>query len=212
MNVAEARAREFLERYGEKGELVLRAALETAEEYRKTGKDVLGDFDYKGVVRKLKLYGLEYNPSPLLSKLEKEYSLIETTYKSSGQHWWRFVDEESIRLALEGDDEEELEDPEVAVLKVQIAALELDEVKERLLKILNKKKMSVADKKWFKNFAFETLPLIAQVAQKVLEEGYEDDPELLEPVRVLQLAMKVAKVAKVKAVRKLELPALKVEE
>ncbi len=212
MNVAEARAREFIEKYGERGQLVLRAALETAEEYRRVGKDALGDFDYKGVVRKLKLYGLNYNPSPLLSKLEKEYALIETTYKSNGQHWWRFIDEDAIRLALEGEEEEEeLEDPEVAVLKVQIAALELDEVKERLLKILNKKKMSVADKKWFKTFAFETLPLIAQVAQKVLEEGYED-PELMEPVKVLQLALKVSKIAKIKAVRKLELPAMKIEE
>ena len=210
MNVAEARAREFLEKYGEKGELVLRAALETAEEYKKSGKDVLGDFDFKGVIRRLKLRGIEYNPSPLLSKLEREYSLIETTYKSSGQHWWKFIDEDAIRAALEVD-EEEIEDPEVAMLKVQIAALELEEAKERLLKILNKRKMSVADKKWFKAFAFESLPLITQVAQKVLEEGYED-PELLEPVKVLQLALKVAKIAKLKAVKKMELPALKIEE
>ncbi len=211
MNVAEARAREFLEKYGERGEMVLRAALDVAEAYRRKGKAVLGDFDFKGVVKRLKHYGLEYNPSPLLSKLEKEYALIETSYKSSNQHWWKFVDEEAIRLALNEEEDEEEIDPQVAVLKVQVAALELSDIKEKLAKVLSKGKMSIAERKWFKNFAFETLPLIAKVAEKVLEEGYED-PELLEAVEVLKLAMKVSRLVKVKAPKSLETPLLKVEE
>ncbi|ALU11523.1 hypothetical protein EYM_02030 [Ignicoccus islandicus DSM 13165] len=212
MNVAEARAREFLEKYGERGEMVVRAALEVADAYRRKGKAALGDFDFKGVVKRLKQYGVDYNPSPLLSKLEKEYALIETSYKSSNQHWWKFVDEEALRLALneEEEDEEEL-DPQIAVLKVQVAALELDEAKEKLAKIINRKKMTVADKKWFKNFAFETLPLIAKVAEKVLEEGIED-PELLEAVEVIKLALKASKLAKVKVSKSLDLPLISVEE
>ena len=211
MNVAEARAREFLEKYGERGEMVVRAALEVADAYRKKGKAVLGDFDFKGVVKRLKQYGFDYNPSPLLSKLEKEYALIETSYKSANQHWWRFVDEEALRLALSEEDEEEELDPQIAVLKVQTAALEIDEVKAKLAKILSKGKMSVAEKKWFRNFAFETLPLIAKVAEKVLEEGIED-PELLETVEVLKLSLKVSKLAKLKVSKSLEAPLLHVEE
>jgi len=207
MSLALARAKEFLEEYGERAALVLKAALQVADEYRASGKNALGDFDYKGVVKKLKLMGVDYKPSLLLSKMEKEYGLIETTYKSGNQHWWRFVDEEAVREALEED--EELEDPKLVMLKVQASALELDKLKEKLKLLMSKKKLSASDKKWFRTFAFETLPLVVKIAQEVVEEGYED-PELLESVRVLKLALRVAR--KLKAKVSLELPALEVEE
>jgi len=207
MSLALARAKEFLEEYGERAALVLKAALQVTDEYRASGKNTLGDFDYKGVVKKLKLMGVDYKPSLLLSKMEKEYGLIETTYKSGNQHWWRFVDEEAVREALEED--EELEDPKLVMLKVQASALELDKLKEKLKLLSSKKRLSASDKKWFKNFAFETLPLVVKIAQEVVEEGYED-PELLESVRVLKLALRVAR--KLKAKVSLELPALEVEE
>ncbi|NPA84737.1 MAG: hypothetical protein GXO07_01875 [Crenarchaeota archaeon] len=207
MSLALARVKELIEEYGERAALVLRAALEVADEYRASGKSALGDFDYKGLVRKLKLMGVEYKPSLLLSKMEKEYGIIETTYKSGNQHWWRFVDEDAVREALEED--EELEDPKLTMLKVQASALELDKVKQRLKLLSSKKKLSASDKKWFKSFAFETLPLVAKIAQEVIEEGYED-PEVTEAIRVLKLSLKVAR--KLKAKVPLELPALEVEE
>ena len=195
MSLVSARVREFLEEYGERAALVLRSALEVAEEYRASGKNVLGDFDYRGLVQKLKLKGVSYNPSPLLRKLEREYGIIETTYKSEKQHWWRFIDEEAVREALEGD--EEIEDPKLIMLKVQVAALGISEIKEKLKKLTSKKKLNAADRKWFKNFAFDTLPLITKVVQEILEEGYED-PELMEAVSALKLSLRVAKKLKVK--------------
>ncbi len=202
MSLVAARVKEFLEEYGERAALVLRAALEVSEEYKAAGKNVLGDFDYKGLVQKLKLKGISYNPSPLLRKLEREYGIIETTYKSEKQHWWKFIDEEAVREALEG--EEDVEDPKLIMLKVQAAALGLGEIKEKLKKLSSKKKLNAAEKKWFKNFAFETLPLIVRIAETVIEEGYED-PELMEAVRVLKLSMKVANKLKAKGLITLEI-------
>ncbi len=207
MSLVAARTKELLEEYGERAALVLKAALQVTDEYRASGKNSLGDFDYKGLVKKLKLMGVEYNPSPLLRKMEREYGIIETSYKSDKQHWWRFVDEEAVREALE--EGEEIEDPKLAMLKVQAAALELHEIKEKLKKLASKKKLSSAEKKWFRNFAFETLPLVVKIAEEVMEEGYED-PELLDSVRVIKLALRVAQ--KMKAKLALELPAMKVEE
>jgi len=200
MSLALARVREFLEEYGERAALVLKAALQVTDKYRAEGKNALGDFDYKGLTQTLKLMGVEYKPSLLLSKLEKEYGIIETTYKSGNQHWWRFVEEDAVREALE--EEDEVEDPKLVMLKVQAAALGL-----KLL--LSKKRLSASDKKWFRNFAFETLPLVAKLAQEVVEEGYED-PELLEALRVLKLSLKVA--SKLKSKVPLDLPSLEVEE
>ncbi|ABU81693.1 hypothetical protein [Ignicoccus hospitalis] len=207
MSLALARVREFLEEYGERAALVLKAALQVTDKYRAEGKNALGDFDYKGLTQTLKLMGVEYKPSLLLSKLEKEYGIIETTYKSGNQHWWRFVEEDAVREALE--EEDEVEDPKLVMLKVQAAALGLEEIKGKLKLLLSKKRLSASDKKWFRNFAFETLPLVAKLAQEVVEEGYED-PELLEALRVLKLSLKVA--SKLKSKVPLDLPSLEVEE
>ena len=207
MSLALARVKELLEEYGERAALVLKAALEVTDEYRASGKNALGDFDYKGLVKKLRLMGIEYKPSPLLTKMEKEYGIIETSYKSGNQHWWRFVDEDAVREALEED--EDLEDPKLVMLKVQASALELHKLKQKLKLLSSKKKLSSSDKKWFKTFAFETLPLVVKIAQEVVDEGYED-PELLDAVRVLKLSLRVAR--KLKAKVPVELPAIEVEE
>ncbi len=202
MSLVAARIKEFLEEYGERAALILRSALEVSDEYKASGKNALGDFDYKGLVQKLKLKGINYNPSPLLRKLEREYGIIETTYKSEKQHWWKFIDEEAIRDVLEG--EEDIEDPKLIMLKVQTSALGIGEIKDKLKKLASKKKLNAAERKWFKNFAFETLPLIVRIVEVTIEEGYED-PELMEAIKVLKLSMKVANKLKARNVLPLEI-------
>ena len=83
---------EFLANYGERGLAVVRAAVEAALAGRGSPGVRLGDFSYREVVARLRSWGLDYNPSMLLRILERDYGVIETTYRSSNQHWWRFLD------------------------------------------------------------------------------------------------------------------------
>ena len=181
------RLEEAKRRYGNKLLLVLRAALEVTDEYRSKGVEPLGDFDYKGLVRKLKEMGIDYKPSAILRALEKEYNIIETSYRSGNQHWWRFVDEEAIRELFE--EEEEEENPKIEMFKIQLAAIGAEEVKEKLMGIIAKGKASGAEREWFKRFAFETLPLIVEMIEKAEEEGIE----LKEAKEILKLARAAAR-------------------
>jgi hypothetical protein len=74
------RLREFVAEYGERACIVLKAI---HEESSLGGRLKLGDFSIKGLKARLKSWGVEYNPTPLLLKLEKELNLIETSYRST---------------------------------------------------------------------------------------------------------------------------------
>ncbi|WP_062662620.1 hypothetical protein [Aeropyrum camini] len=122
--------RGFLERYGEKGYIVLKAMLEESQSPARGPRP--GDFSFKGLKARIASYGLEYNPSLLLARLEREYGVIETSFRSSNQHWWRIRDRRAVEKAVreyEGGEEEVL-DPKVRVLRIQFWSLE----PEKLLK------------------------------------------------------------------------------
>ncbi len=216
------RVLEFLARYGEKGFSVLRAAVEACVEGRSARRGVrLGDFSYKEVVAKLRSYGLEYNPANLLSILEREYAVIETTYHSSGQHWWRFVDLDAVIEALdayerglqgggvEGADESmgddysvaaeqlmdggEIEDPQVEVIRAQIAALNPAELLARLRMLASKPRLTSYDRRLFSKIAFEELELVASVLEKAraYPEVFTEEIRMLESI--LRLASLIAR-------------------
>ncbi len=153
---------EFLAKYGEMGRLVLKAIYEEAlapKEYHK-----LGDFSYKSLKKRLSSYGLNYNPSPLLRVLEREIGLIETTYKSSNQHWWRITDFKSLK-GLFLDEENELE-PRVRLLKIQFYSTDPYSVLSYLKRIIKKRKLNSQDKRIFKNIVYEALPRIVDFLEK----------------------------------------------
>ena len=75
---------EFLAKYGERGYALLKAILEASLAPRRGPG--FGDFSFKEIKARLASYGLNYNPSVLLAKLEKEYGVIETSYRSGTQH------------------------------------------------------------------------------------------------------------------------------
>jgi hypothetical protein len=54
----------------------------------------------KGLRSRLKSWGIEYNPVPLLLKLEKEIGVIETSYRSTTQRWWHVIDRRALENAL----------------------------------------------------------------------------------------------------------------
>ncbi len=166
------RALEALAKYGDRARLVLSLALSIADSRR--GKPGLGDFDYKSLSRALESLGVEYNPSPLLRSLERDYGIIETTYHSSGRHWWRFIDLEAVREALRiyehGEPLEEGDEPGVKLLKAQVAALEPARLRSLLQELASKPKLSSMDRRLFRTLIFGDLELAYRILSKIESE------------------------------------------
>jgi len=162
--------REFINIYGERGYYVLKAILEAYKE--NWGRASLGDFCYKDVKRKLISYGIKYNPAILLSNLEKEYEVLETTYKSGNQHWWRIVDLEAIEEVVaeyEGRSVEELNSlpPRARLLRIQFYALEPEKLLMKLKRLQNGIKVSP---RLLDEIIFVKLPRIVDFLEKAEEE------------------------------------------
>ncbi len=200
---------EVLEKYGDKAYLILKAVLEVAREYAYQGKNKHGDFDYRGIVLKLKTLGLDYNPSSLLRIIE-DYGLIETSYRSSNQHWWKIISIQEVERALreyEGLDEG-IDDPEVLLIKVQVQSLDLPSVKRILEKMLKKNRLTEIDKKRFRRLVFEDLELLVKVLKRALEyEDYlEDEISLMKEVLVMAslIARKIGQPAIARSLEAIE--------
>ncbi len=200
---------EVLEKYGDKAYLILKAMLEVAREYAYQGKNKHGDFDYRGIVLKLKTLGLDYNPSSLLRIIE-DYGLIETSYRSSNQHWWKIISIQEVEGALreyEGLDEG-IDDPEVLLIKVQVQSLDLPSVKRILEKMLKKNRLTEIDKKRFRRLVFEDLELLVKVLKRALEyEDYlEDEISLMKEVLVMAslIARKIGQPAIARSLEAIE--------
>ena len=172
-------ADEFLARYGEKGYMVLKAVL--AASRLRLGGPRLGDFSFRDVKEFLSRNGFRYNPSLLLSKLEKEYGLIETTYRSGGQHWWRIVDEEAIEEALaryEGGEDEEpsSEDlpPRARLLRIQFYSLDPERMLEVLYRLRRRRRLTEAERRLLQKIAFEDLPRLVAFLEEA-QASYPDE-------------------------------------
>ena len=176
------RVLDFLARYGERGYAVLRAILETYYSGQGSRGVRLGDFSYRDVVNRLRAWGLEYNPSMLLRVLEREYGVVETSYSSRNQHWWRISSPEEVAAALEeyeagvnaeesGGDE--VEDPEVELLRLQIASLDPDGILERLEKLSVRPRLSRQELLVLRSLAFNELELVVKLLRRAEELGYE---------------------------------------
>jgi hypothetical protein len=180
---ARERALDFLARYGEKGYAVLRALLDAYYSSAGASPGVrLGDVSYREVAARLRERGLSYNPSMLLRVLEREYGLIETSYQSRNQHWWRIPEPEALEEALEeyeagsspdpGPGEEAL-DPEVELFRLQVASLDPAGLIERLDRLLAKPRLTRADAAELRRLAFGEMELVARLLRRAEELGYE---------------------------------------
>ncbi|MQL55849.1 hypothetical protein [Acidianus ambivalens] len=178
------RTTEALLRFGDRCKLILKAAISIAES---NDKKELGDFDYKTLVEKLQETGLDKDPKMILRALERDYGIIETTYKSANQHWWRFINIEEVKEAI-GD---EIEDPEIQLIKIQANSLNLTELERKLRFMLNKPVLSEVDRALFKKIAFEELNYVMEVYRKA--SMYEETYDIAEKVKsILTLATKVS--------------------
>jgi len=181
------RVLEFLAEYGERGYAVLRAALDAYASA--PGRGVrLGDFSHREVAARLRAWGIEYNPSMLLRILERDYGVIETSYRSGNQHWYRFLDPAAVAEALDEYDrganpvareEEEtgIEDPEVEVLRLQVASLDPQGLLEELRRLSARPRLGRAELARLRRIAFEELELAARLLSRAEELGY-DGPEV----------------------------------
>lgn len=164
---------ECYHRYGQRFVAVMKTAIGIAKENRLRGGQLPGDFDYRTLVDRLNSIGVQYNPSLLLRALEREYGVIETSYRSSNQHWYRFRDLESVEQVLNsvaGIDAEE--EPEVAMVKIQIKALQIRYWLGKLKAISIKTRLNRSDIELFRRFSFSVLPKLVRILRKA--EEYED--------------------------------------
>ncbi|MEM1773501.1 MAG: hypothetical protein QXO93_00050 [Acidilobaceae archaeon] len=179
----EAKLREFIAEYGERGYITLKLMLEEAKS-RKVGIK-LGDFSIRGIRSRLKTLNIEYNPAPLIVKLEKEIGLIETTYRSTNQRWWRIVDIkalESIVREYEGHGEVELS-TKARLLRIQFYSLNPKSILETL-KSLSDKKLTDTERLRLKKIAFEDLPLLVKILEEAKSSG--EDKILEKEIKVIE--------------------------
>ena len=204
--ITRAQVLDFLRQYGDKGLLILRTALDIALDPNIDHR--LGDFSYKHLVIRLRAMGINYNPSNLLRIMEREYSLIEKTYSSSNQKWWRFIDLDGVRNAVnEYMGGISFDDPRLRILLIKYRSLEPTRILSFLKRILTKPVISSIDKKVFKEIVFKELDLIAEILEKMIE--YEDvfEKEIAVLNEIILLADRVA--ARFEGEKRLDRPDLK---
>jgi len=183
---------EAYRRYGQKLYMVLSTAIRIAKTNRLKGLKLPGDFEYRNLIEELEKQNFKYNPSMLLRILEREYNIITTTYKTNNQHWYKFKDLEEVERALNNSMgfSLDVEDPTIAMLKIQIKSLQVNYWSKRLKQMSIKDKLSSADIKLFQKFAFNVLPKIVKILWKA--EEYED--QLYAEVNILKELISLANV------------------
>jgi len=110
--------------------------------------------------------------------MEREYGIIETTYRTSTQHWWVFRNKEAVLEALrmyEGDSSA-VSDPELMVLDLQVRFMDVSRILAELKSIRSKDSVTERDKTLLLNIVMNELPLIAKIVKNALNYGdrYKD--------------------------------------
>ena len=180
------RTLEFLLKFSEKGKDTLIAALECSYENERTE---LGDFSYKAVVEKLTEKGYNFDPKMILRALEKDFGIIETTYKSANQHWWKFIDREQVERVINDSKEE---DPNVELIKIKFYSLEPQKIEKRLELMSKKPVLTEVDKKTFRLMVFDELTKLVEIYDEASQ--FEETLKIAENIkRILTLASIIAK-------------------
>lgn len=161
----------FLQKYGEKGLIILKTALSIAKDPNIDHK--LGDFSFKHLVLRLNTLGFSYNPINLVRMLEKEYGIIEKTYSSSNQTWWRFKDIDSVEQALfSNDSSKTFEDPKIRLIAIKYRSLEPGEIYSTLQRLIVKPNLTPTDKTKFRALVFNEIEQLIKLVEEMY--NYED--------------------------------------
>jgi len=169
----DTKLKEFIIEYGERACILLKAIYEESSSQRELK---LGDFSVKGLKSKLKSWGIDYNPIPLILKLEKELNIIETSYRSTTQRWWRILDRGILERALREcnitPQHRILEDSRARILKIQLHILKPWEILGMLKNIQSKNTMTKSDLELVKRIAFNELPILIKIKEEAESLGY----------------------------------------
>lgn len=190
-NTVKTRVIDFLNKYGDKGYVVLKTIVEIAFDPEIDHR--LGDFSYKHLVFKLSKMGIEYSPHNMMRILEKEYGLIEKTYISTTQKWWRLVEPETIRKTiLEYSSGLDLEEPELKLLAIKYRSLEPLNILNILRRLVVKDKLSNSEKELFRKIVFNELETITSLINKMQQYGELFKEELRTLGEVVNLAERIS--------------------
>ncbi len=202
VSITESLVQEVLLKYGDRAYYVLRAALEAADEYRAEGRKYPGDFDFRGLVVKLREWGFRYNPNQLLRILEREYGIIETSYKSAAQHWYVFTDREAVEAVLSdyGSNEgvvNEIDDPEAYVLELQMEAVNIDSLLSKVKALCRKSKLSSVDREMLREIIMNELPVVAKVMKEASKYGNKYSDFISKATTLMKLARQALTLSRV---------------
>ncbi len=182
---------DFLNNYGDKGFIILKTIIDLALD--PTIDHRLGDFNYKLLVIRLRKQGIDYNPINMLRILEKEYGLIEKTYDSKRQKWWRINDLESIRRALYSyTGSPVIDDPRIRLLLLKYKSLEPGKILNQLRRIALKQVLSSVDKRIYREIVFNELDKLVEIMEKMMEHEDIFSQELEVLNEIMLLAEKIA--------------------
>ncbi len=188
-NLVKLRVIDFLNSYGDKGFIVLKTALDIATDPSIDHR--LGDFSFKLLVLRLQSRGISYDPRNILRILERNYGLIEKSYDSRRQKWWRFIDLEETRRALyEYYSGGSLEEPRLRLLLLKYKSLEPKKLLDTLKRLSSKEILTSADKRVFRRLVFDEMERIIDILESMME--YED--VFQNEIRVLNEILELAEI------------------
>jgi hypothetical protein len=184
---------DFLARYGEKGRAVLLAAVEAMIEIQRRSEYTrLGDFDYKTLKEMLERLGGGVNPTNYLRALEREYGIVNQTYRSTRQQWWSFANKEAILSWYERQVGKPSDDPVVKVLVVKYRVLKPEEKLSRLEALSRKPSLSLVEQKEIVDFVFNELDKVLLVLNEIKKYGDAFRNEVNVLSRIIDLAYQLS--------------------
>lgn len=168
---------DFLVKYGERGKAVLEAAIRASSKIRSSHKNLPvppGDFDYRSLVEELGSMGYSYNPSPILRILEREYGLIRTTLHTSRQRWYVFSSNEVREIiekhVLRSLEEQESEDPDLIIARIQLISVMPERIKIFLKKLASKPTWSESDYRKLRRLSQDELRLLIKIYKRARDK------------------------------------------
>jgi hypothetical protein len=184
---------DFLARYGEKGRAILLAAVEAMIEIQRRSEYTrLGDFDYKTLKEMLERLGGGVNPNNYLRALEREYGIVNQTYRSTRQQWWSFANKEAILSWYERQVGKLSDDPVVKVLVVKYRVLKPEEKLSRLEALSRKQSLSLVEQKEILDFVFNELDKVLLVLNEIKKYGDVFKNEVKVLSRIIDLAYQLS--------------------
>jgi hypothetical protein len=184
---------DFLARYGEKGRAVLLAAVEAMIEIQRRSEYTrLGDFDYKTLKEMLERLGGGVNPTNYLRALEREYGIVNQTYRSTRQQWWSFANKEAILSWYERRVGKPSDDPVVKVLIVKYRVLKPEEKLSSLEALSRKPSLSLVEQKEIMDFVFNELDKVLLVLNEIKKYGDVFRNEVNVLSRIIDLAYQLS--------------------